>query len=72
MTSARLALKPADASAVAEFADKVRRAFGNDVLDLRLFGSKATGQDSPDPDIDILVVVEEARILPFRSHDVPR
>lgn len=61
MTCARLPLKAADAAAVAEFADKVRRALGRDVLDLRLFGSKATGQGVPGSDIDILVVVEEAR-----------
>jgi hypothetical protein len=37
-------LKPVDAAAVTEFADKVRSALGSDVLDLRLFGSKATGR----------------------------
>ncbi|MGH7390117.1 MAG: TIGR02710 family CRISPR-associated CARF protein [Candidatus Rokuibacteriota bacterium] len=57
----RVSLKPADAAAVAEFAEKVRAALGSDVVDMRLFGSKATGRDTPDSDIDILVVVQEAR-----------
>lgn len=61
MTPAQHFLKPTDAAAVAEFADKVRAALGSDVLDMRLFGSKATGQDAPDSDIDILVVVTESR-----------
>ena len=61
MTTARHFPKPTDAAAVAEFADKVRAALGSDVLDMRLFGSKAAGCDSPDSDIDILVVVAEAR-----------
>ena len=61
MTAARHFLKPTDAAAVAEFAGKVRAALGGDVLDMRLFGSKATRRDVPDSDIDILVVVAEAR-----------
>ena len=36
--------------------------FGSEVLEMRLFGSKATGQDVPGSDIDILVVVREARV----------
>lgn len=62
MTSTRPPLRPADADAVAEFVGRVRRALGTDVLDLRLFGSKATGQDVPESDIDILVVVQDARV----------
>lgn len=54
-------LKPVDGAAVGEFADRVRSALSTDVLDIRLFGSKATGRDAPDSDIDILVVVAEAR-----------
>lgn len=57
----RASVKSVDAAAVADFGHKVRSALGRDVLDLRLFGSKATGQDAPDSDIDILVVVAEPR-----------
>lgn len=52
-------LAPADATAVREFAERVRRALGSNVVEMRLFGSKATGQDVPGSDIDILVVVAE-------------
>ena len=55
-------LKPPDAAAVADFAARVRSALGSGVIDMRLFGSKMTGRDVPDSDIDILVVVGEARI----------
>jgi predicted nucleotidyltransferase len=52
-------LAPADATAVREFAERVRGALGSNVVEMRLFGSKATGQDVPGSDIDILVVVAE-------------
>jgi predicted nucleotidyltransferase len=55
-------LKTVDASAVADFAARVRSALGSRVLDMRLFGSKATGRDVPGSDIDVLVVVEEASL----------
>lgn len=55
-------MKPSDASAIADFAARVRSALGSAVLDMRLFGSKMTGRDVPGSDIDILVVVGEARI----------
>jgi predicted nucleotidyltransferase len=61
MTTAQQVLTPADAEAVGEFAGKVRSELGPDILDLRLFGSKATGRYAPDSDIGILVVVAEAR-----------
>jgi predicted nucleotidyltransferase len=61
MTVAHPLLEPRDAAAVTEFAARVRGALGDDVVDMRLFGSKAVGQDTPDSDIDILVVVHEAR-----------
>ncbi len=58
----RAALSACDASAIADFAARVRGALGGDVLDMRLFGSKATGRDVPDSDIDILVVVRAASV----------
>ncbi len=58
----RSGLTASDASAIAEFAARVRSALGSGVLDMRLFGSKATGRDVPGSDIDILVVLEEASV----------
>jgi predicted nucleotidyltransferase len=54
-------LSASDASAIADFAARVRSALG-DVVDMRLFGSKAAGRDVPDSDIDILVVVRVASV----------
>ena len=53
-------LKPKDAEALREFTRRVREALGEKVLAMSLFGSKATGRDTPESDIDVLVVVEEA------------
>lgn len=55
-------LAPGDAAAVPGFVEKVRGGLGGDVLEMRLFGSKATGEDVPGSDIDILVVVQDARV----------
>ncbi len=61
MTAVRPLLEPRDAAAVAEFAARVRGSLSDDVVDMRLFGSKATGRDALDSDIDILIVAREAR-----------
>ena len=55
-------LKDRDAAALREFVGRVRAALGEQVLALKLFGSKATGRDTPESDIDILVLVDEASI----------
>jgi hypothetical protein len=60
-TPQRALLAPGDAAAVAEFAARIRGELGNEVLEIRLFGSKATGRDVLGSDIDVLVVVGEAR-----------
>ena len=54
-----LNLSATDAAAVREFARAVRAALGPTLVDLRLFGSKARGEDDPYSDIDIAVVVRE-------------
>ena len=61
-TSPALGPKASDASAIADFAARVRSTLSTRVLDMRLFGSKATARDVPDSDIDILVVVEEGGV----------
>lgn len=52
-------LKPEDRRAVEEFRDGVRELLGERLADLRLFGSKARGDDGPESDIDILVLVHD-------------
>jgi predicted nucleotidyltransferase len=51
-------LNAGHAEALREFASRVRRALGNHLVDLRLFGSVARGDNSPDSDIDVFIVVQ--------------
>ena len=57
-----LNLKPKDVEALREFSQKVRMALCERLVSLKLFGSKARGQDEPESDIDILVVVSEGSV----------
>lgn len=57
--SRRVNLKATDAAALEEFVQKVRAVLGNNLIEVKLFGSKATGKDQPDSDIDVLVAVEK-------------
>ena len=52
-------LNSKDADALEEFVEELRAALGNNVIEVRLFGSKATGKDQPDSDIDIFVAVDK-------------
>jgi predicted nucleotidyltransferase len=53
----RVKLKSKDAAALEEFLQSLRSALGKNLLEAKLFGSKATGRGQPDSDIDVLVVV---------------
>ena len=44
--------------ATGEFVRRVRRDLSANIVDLRLFGSEARGEASPESDIDVLVVVQ--------------
>ena len=46
-----------DREATNEFATKVRERLANQLAALKLFGSKARGDDTPESDIDVLVEV---------------
>ena len=54
----RVKLKSNDAAALAEFVKSLRSTLGKNLVEAKLFGSKATGKDQPDSDIDVLVVVK--------------
>ena len=50
--------------ALAAFVTRVRNELPGNIVDLRLFGSEARGEATPESDIDVLVVVrpESARV----------
>ena len=56
-----LDLSDRDRTALDEFAQRVRQALGPNLVALKLFGSKATGHAAPDSDLDVLVLVRDAR-----------
>jgi predicted nucleotidyltransferase len=51
-------LKSKDAVALDEFVQRVRAVLGNNLVKVKLFGSKATGKDQSGSDIGVLVAVE--------------
>lgn len=55
-------LIPRDRAALDAFSQRVRDALGTNLAALKLFGSKATGRASPDSDIDVLVLVNNANV----------
>jgi predicted nucleotidyltransferase len=44
--------------ALADFVKRLREALPDNVLDVRLYGSEARGEATPESDIDVLVVVQ--------------
>ena len=56
--SRHVKLKSKDAAAIEEFVRRLRTVLGKNVVEIKLFGSKATGKDQADSDIDVLVAVD--------------
>lgn len=51
-------LSPHEERAIEVFVRRLLAEFGQDVTDVRLFGSKARGEAGPDSDVDVLVLVK--------------
>ena len=56
MTAPRRSLL--ESSALSEFAARTRERFGQRLVELRLFGSRARGEGHADSDLDLLVLVD--------------
>ena len=52
-----MALSTKEKSALQQFKAGLNLAIGAQLIELKLFGSKARGDDKPDSDIDLLVIV---------------
>ncbi|MHC4482752.1 MAG: nucleotidyltransferase domain-containing protein [Planctomycetota bacterium] len=52
-----MALSAQEKSALQQFKTGLEQALGNRLIELRLFGSKARGDDQPNSDTDVLVIV---------------
>jgi len=50
-------LTPAEVLAVQDFLDGARLLLGDDLLEVRLFGSRARGEGGPDSDLDLALIV---------------
>jgi predicted nucleotidyltransferase len=55
-------LMPKDAAALETFARLIRDRLKENLVALKLFGSKVTGGDAQDSDIDVLVVVNQGSL----------
>ena len=55
----RVKLNAKDSTALKEFVERLRAVLGDNLIEVKLFGSKATGEDQPASDIDAFVAVEE-------------
>jgi predicted nucleotidyltransferase len=50
-------LSEQEAAALSAFAEALRARFGDQLMDVLLFGSRARGDAKPDSDIDVLVIL---------------
>jgi predicted nucleotidyltransferase len=55
-----LSLTPAERLATDEFTTAVRALLGNDLHEIRLFGSRARGEGTPESDLDLALIVTAA------------
>jgi len=64
-------LTPAEADALRELLPAVRALLGSDLLEVRLFGSRARGEGQPDSDLDVALIVTAAgRARRYELYDV--
>jgi predicted nucleotidyltransferase len=54
-----MALTVKEMSVIRQFKASVEHVLGRRLIELKIFGSKARGDDRPDSDIDVLVIVAD-------------
>jgi predicted nucleotidyltransferase len=54
-----MALNPDEKSALNSFKTRLEKTLGERLVELKLFGSKARGDDNPESDLDVLAVVTD-------------
>lgn len=54
-----MALNPDEKSALKSFKTRLEKTLGERLVELKLFGSKARGDDNPESDLDVLAVVAD-------------
>ena len=59
MDSVVYSLTPQEEKAVLAFKDRLLKEFGDRVVDLRLFGSRARGEGDEESDLDLLVLLKD-------------
>jgi predicted nucleotidyltransferase len=52
-------MMPAERDALNEYVGAVRRHYGARIVDILIFGSRARGDEGPDSDADVAVVLED-------------
>lgn len=55
-----ISLTPQEKKAVEEFRERVKRVFGPQVKEMRLFGSRARGEGDESSDVDVLILLDVA------------
>jgi predicted nucleotidyltransferase len=64
-------LTPAEQSAVGEFVAKARALLGDDLHEVRLFGSRARGEGTSESDVDLaLIVTPKGRARRYEVYDL--
>lgn len=53
----KMALSIKEKTVLKEFKTSLKQVLGGQLIELKLFGSKARGDDQPDSDVDVLVIV---------------
>ncbi|MBI3922888.1 MAG: nucleotidyltransferase domain-containing protein [Armatimonadetes bacterium] len=55
----RLKLTQAEQQTISQLTEMLRQDYGGIIADIRLYGSKARGDSTPEPDLDVLVLTRQ-------------